>query len=149
MSGVNRVFLVGHLGKDPETKFLHSGKSVTTCSLATSEDWKDKQGNRQSLTEWHNLVIWGEHGEVFSKYVFKGSLVHIEGHIKTEKYKGKDGSDRYTTKIVVDRFMFLDAKKSSLGEPKELGKENGFVPESNLPNTTVENNDLDDSDVPF
>jgi single-strand DNA-binding protein len=106
---VNKVILIGHLGKDPECKVLESGQMVANFSLATTEKFKDKNGNVQESTEWHNCQAWGKGAEVIEKYLKKGSKVFIEGKIKTRTYE-KDGQTRYATEINVKEFSFLDSK---------------------------------------
>jgi single-strand DNA-binding protein len=106
MAGVNKVILVGRLGKDPETKSFANGGSVVKFSLATSETWRDKQsGERKEKTEWHNVVIFNEAlGKIASQYLRKGSEVYLEGSIETRKWQDQSGADRYTTEIVLPRF---------------------------------------------
>lgn len=103
MSGVNKAILVGNLGKDPETRYTKDGKAITNITLATSETWKDKQGQKQSKTEWHNVVFFGGIAEIAGKYLKKGSKVYIEGKLQTSDYE-KDGVKRYVTEVVVDGF---------------------------------------------
>lgn len=101
--GVNKVILVGNLGSDPETRYLPNGNAVTNITLATSENWKDKQtGQQQERTEWHRVVLFGRLAEIASEYLRKGSQAYIEGTLRTRKWQGQDGQDRYTTEIVVD-----------------------------------------------
>jgi single-strand DNA-binding protein len=106
MAGVNKVILVGRLGKDPESKSFANGGSVVKFSLATSETWRDKQsGERKEKTEWHNVVIFNEAlGKIASQYLRKGSEVYLEGSIETRKWQDQNGADRYTTEIVLPRF---------------------------------------------
>jgi len=118
MSSINKVMLVGRVGKDPEVRDLNNGKIVANFSMATSEDYKNKDGEKLSNTEWHNVVFFGRAAEIARDYVIKGMLVGIEGKIKTEKYQAKDGSDRYTTKIYGDVLKMLGSK----GEKKEVSE---------------------------
>ncbi len=106
MAGVNKVILVGNLGKDPEVRRLNSGDPVVSFSLATSETWRDKSsGERKERTEWHNIVIFNENlGKIAEQYLKKGSKVYVEGQLQTRKWQDKDGQDRYTTEIVLTRF---------------------------------------------
>ena len=106
---VNKVILIGNLGKDPECKVLESGQMVANFPVATTEKWKDKNGNPQEATEWHNCQAWGKGAEIIEKYLKKGSKVFIEGKIKTRSYE-KDGQTRYATEIIVKEFNFLDSK---------------------------------------
>ena len=107
---VNKVILVGRLGKDPETRYMTNGEAVTNVSLATSENFKDKDGNKQERTEWHNLVFYRRLAEVAGEYLRKGSQVYIEGRIQTRKWQDKEGKDRYTTEIIVNEMQMLGGK---------------------------------------
>lgn len=104
---INKVILIGYLGKDPEVKYTQSGMVVANFSVATTERWKDKSGEMQDHTEWHNIVAWGKLGEICGEYLVKGRQVYIEGKIQTEKWQDKDGNDRYTTKIVANEMKML------------------------------------------
>lgn len=132
MKGVNKVILVGTLGKDPETKFMPSGNQVTSFSVATSESWKDKSGEKQEVTEWHNITMFGKVAEIAEKYLKKGSKVYLEGKIKTEKYQ-KDGVDKYITKIICDQMQMLDSKpegapKAQKAAPEQTGGFDDDIP---------------------
>lgn len=113
MSGVNRVILVGHVGKDPEVRYMPDGNPVASLSLATSETWRDKStGDKKESTEWHRVVMFGKTADVAGEYAKKGSLICVEGKIKTKKWIDKEGHDRYTTEIHVDRLQLLgDGKR--------------------------------------
>jgi len=113
---VNKVILIGRLGKDPETRYMPNGEAVTNATLATSETWKDKAGEKQEKTEWHNLVVYRRLAEVVGEYCKKGSQLYIEGKLTTEKWE-KDGVTRYTTKIIVNEMTMLGGKRDS--EPQE------------------------------
>ncbi|MDC3257957.1 MAG: single-stranded DNA-binding protein [Flavobacteriales bacterium] len=113
MAGVNKVILVGNLGKDPEVRYLDNGVAVANFSLATTESYKNKQGERVSQTEWHNIVLWRGLAEVAEKYLKKGSSVYVEGKIKNRKWEDKDGNTRYNTEILGDNMTMLGAKPSS------------------------------------
>ncbi|MEW5903794.1 MAG: single-stranded DNA-binding protein [Pseudomonadota bacterium] len=112
---VNKAILVGRLGKDPETRYMTSGEAVTNATLATSENYKDKNGEKQERTEWHNLVFYRRLAEIAGEYLKKGSQVYIEGRIQTRKWQDKDGKDRYTTEIVVNEMQMLGGKASGGG----------------------------------
>jgi single-strand DNA-binding protein len=108
---VNKVILVGRLGKDPETRYMTNGEAVTNATLATSENWKDKAGEKQEKTEWHNLVFYRRLAEVAGEYLKKGSQVYVEGKIQTRKWQDKEtGKDRYTTEIIVNEMQMLGSK---------------------------------------
>lgn len=108
---VNKVILVGRLGKDPETRYMTNGEAVTNATLATSENWKDKSGEKQERTEWHNLVFYRRLAEVAGEYLRKGSQIYVEGKIQTRKWQDKEtGKDRYTTEIIVNEMQMLGSK---------------------------------------
>jgi len=111
MPALNRVQLIGRLGKDPESKFTPTGKKVTHFSLAISNRWKSKEGDAKEYTEWVNVEAWGRLGEVCQEYLKKGSLVFVEGRLKTDKYEDK-GENRYFTKVVALAMQMLDRKPS-------------------------------------
>jgi single-strand DNA-binding protein len=111
---VNKVILVGRLGKDPETRYMTNGEAVTNATLATSENWKDKAGEKQEKTEWHNLVFYRRLAEVAGEYLKKGSQVYVEGKIQTRKWQDKEtGKDRYTTEIIVNEMQMLGSKSGA------------------------------------
>ena len=162
MAGVNKVILVGNLGADPEARSLNNGGEVVNMRIATSESWKDKDGNRQERTEWHNVVIFNENlGRVAKNYLRKGSKVYLEGQIQTRKWTDQTGNDRYTTEIVLQRFrgelVLLDARGEG-GSGGGFGGGGGYGDEGGLggggsrpqqrPQPAAFDTDLDD-DVPF
>jgi len=104
---VNKVILVGNLGKDPELRYTPSGTAVVNFSLATSESFKDRDGNRQERTEWHNIVAWRQLAEICGKYLHKGKQIYVEGKLQTRKWQDKNGVDRYTTEIIADSMQML------------------------------------------
>jgi len=109
--GVNKVILIGNLGKDPETRYMPSGSAVTNLTLATSESWKDKQsGEQQERTEWHKVAMFGRLAEIAAEYLRKGSQVYVEGKLRTRKWQDKEGKDRWTTEIVADEMHMLGGK---------------------------------------
>ncbi len=109
--GINKVILVGNLGKDPETRYTQSNTAVTTLTLATSESWRDKNtGENQERTEWHRVVLWGRLGEIAGEYLQKGRQVYIEGKLQTRKWQDQSGQDRYTTEIVASEMQMLGGK---------------------------------------
>jgi len=115
MAGVNKVILVGNLGADPESRSLNNGGEVVNMRVATSEQWKDRDGNRQERTEWHNVVVFNENlGRVAKSYLKKGSKVYLEGQLQTRKWQDQSGNDKYTTEIVLQRFrgelVLLDSR---------------------------------------
>jgi len=109
--GVNKVILVGNLGKDPETRYMPSGSAVTNLRIATTEAWKDKQsGEAQERTEWHSVAMFGRLAEIAAEYLRKGSQIYVEGKLRTRKWQDKEGKDRYTTEIVADEMQMLGSK---------------------------------------
>ena len=114
--GINKVILVGNLGVDPETRYMPSGAAVTNIRIATSESWKDKQtGEQQERTEWHRVVFFGKIAEIAAEYLRKGSQVYIEGALRTRKWQGQDGQDRYTTEIVASEMQMLGGRGGDAG----------------------------------
>jgi single-strand DNA-binding protein len=157
MAGVNKVILVGNLGADPEARSLNSGSEVVNMRVATSEQWKDKDGNRQERTEWHNVVIFNENlGRVAKSYLRKGSKVYLEGQIQTRKWTDQTGNDRYTTEVVLQRFrgelVLLDSAGGGAGRGafNEDFDDSAGAPSrpQSRPQPAAFDTDLDD-DVPF
>ena len=159
MAGVNKVILVGNLGADPEARSLNNGGEVVNMRVATSESWKNKDGERQERTEWHNVVIFNENlGRVAKNYLRKGSKVYLEGQIQTRKWADQSGNDRYTTEIVLQRFrgelVLLDSRGGGGGggdyadEEFGGGSSGGGQRSQSRPQPATFDNDLDD-DVPF
>ncbi len=115
MAGLNKVMLIGNLGKDPEIRYSQQGLAIVNFSLATSEQWTDKtSGDRQEKTEWHNIVVFGKQAETCEKYLSKGSQIYIEGKLQTSTYE-KEGQTHYMTKVVVSNFMFIGGKQDAKG----------------------------------
>jgi single-strand DNA-binding protein len=122
MSGVNRVILVGRLGKDPEVRNLESGVAVANFSLATSETYKDRTtGEKRETTEWHNIVLWRGLAEIAQRYLHKGDMIYVEGKLRTRSWE-KDGITRYTTEVVADNMTMLSTRQGSgMSQPAEMG----------------------------
>jgi len=117
---VNKVILVGRLGKDPETRYMTNGEAVTNVSLATSENYKDKNGEKVEKTEWHNLTFYRRLAEIAGEYLKKGAHIYVEGKIQTRKWQNKEGKDRYTTEIIVNEMHMLGGKSEHQeSQPKE------------------------------
>ena len=121
--GVNKVILLGHLGKDPDNRYTGNGNAVCNFSMATTESWKDKQsGEKQERTEWHNLVAFGRLGEICGEYLKRGSQVYVEGKLTTEKYTDKAGVEKYSTKIIISEMQMVGGRPDgdrAQGEPQE------------------------------
>ncbi len=114
--GINKVILVGNLGGDPETRYMPSGSAVTNFTVATNESWKDKQtGEQKDRTEWHKVAMFGRLAEIAAEYLRKGSQVYIEGKLRTRKWQGQDGQDRYTTEIIADEMQMLGGRGGAGG----------------------------------
>lgn len=118
MASVNKIILIGNCGADPEVRYLPSGDAVTNVSIATSEQWKDKAGDKQEHTEWHKLSFFGKLAEIAGEYLKKGSPVYVEGRIRTSKWQDKEGQDRYTVGVVVDRMQMLGNRRDEPGDEK-------------------------------
>ena len=147
--GINKVILVGNLGKDPETRSLPSGEPITNITVATSESWKDKQtGEQKEKTEWHNVVFFKRLAEIAGQYLKKGSQVYIEGSLRTRKWQDKEtGKDRYMTEIIAQEMQMLGSKPGGGSANYERGGNGGkSEPASAVP--AVAEKDLDD-DIPF
>ena len=110
MASVNKVIVLGNLGKEPETRYSSDGAAICSFSLATTESWKDKAGNKQEKTEWHRISTFGKLAEICGQYLKKGSSCYIEGRLQTRKWTDKAGAERYTTEIVADRMQMLGGK---------------------------------------
>jgi single-strand DNA-binding protein len=142
---VNRVILVGRLGKDPEIKYTASGMALAKFSVATDEVRKDAQGNRQESTEWHNIVFWGKQAEIAGEYLKKGSLVYVEGKLRTRSWEdSQGGGKRYATEVVGDRFQILSSKSDGSGSSES--------PRASATQTTppeIEPDSPTEEDLPF
>lgn len=141
MAGVNKVILVGNLGKDPEVRYLEGGTAVANFTIATSEYYTDKSTNeKKTITEWHNVVLWRGLAELAEKYLKKGNQVYIEGKLRTRKWQDKDGSDRYTTEVVGDSMQMLGKKE-----------DNSSVQQQNqtTPTPEIDKQDSETDDLPF
>ena len=115
MASVNKVILIGNLGRDPETRYTTGGDAITNLNIATSEQWKDKNGEKQEKTEWHRVVLFGRQAEIAGEYLKKGRSVYIEGRLQTRKYTDKDGVEKYSTEIVGDRMQLLGSREGGGG----------------------------------
>ena len=121
MASVNKVILIGNLGRDPETRYTTGGDAIANLNIATSEQWKDKNGEKQEKTEWHRVVLFGRQAEIAGEYLKKGRSVYIEGRLQTRKYTDKDGVEKYSTEIVGDRMQLLGSRDGGGGGDAEFG----------------------------
>jgi len=151
---VNKVILVGRLGKDPETRYMTNGEAVSNATLATSENWKDKSGEKQEKTEWHNLVFYRRLAEIAGEYLKKGSQVYIEGRIQSRKYQTKEGQERYITEIIVNEMQMLGGKSSGgsfevvENKPAAASSGSSAAPAKSAPAAKGSFDNFDD-DIPF
>ena len=111
MASLNKVMLIGNLGKDPELKYTPSGHAVATFSMATTRQWKDKEGNKQEDTQWHNIKVWGRQAEIAQQYLKKGRQIYAEGRLETRTYDDKDGNRKWFTEVNVQQFLMLGSKR--------------------------------------
>ena len=126
MSGINKVILIGRLGSDPEVRYTPSGVAVANFSVATSEEWKDKDsGEKKERTEWHRIVAWRRLGEICGEYLSKGKQVYVEGRIQTSSWEDKDGNKKYTTEIIANDIQFLGSRDMSDGGRPQGGMAGG------------------------
>jgi single-strand DNA-binding protein len=141
-AGVNKAMLIGHLGRDPEMRYTPSGLAVANFTMATSENWTNKDGTKESRTEWHRIVAFGRLAEICGEYLSKGRQVYIEGRIQTREWEDKDGNKRYTTEIVAREMQMLGSKDSEGASKTKPQSQMSEVPEPNYP-------DAQDDDIPF
>lgn len=126
MSGVNKVIVIGRLGNDPEVKTVSGGQTVARISVATSENWTDRQGQKQERTEWHRIVVWGKLAELCGKYLSKGRQVYVEGRLQTRQWEDQQGQKRYSTEIVANTVQFLGAAGAGAGANNQSSQDNDY-----------------------
>lgn len=157
MASVNKVILIGNIGKDPEIRYMPSGDAMVNLTLATTDNWKDKNGEKQERTEWHRVAIFGKLAEIAGEYLKKGSQVYFEGSLKTRKWTNKEGQDQYTTEIIADKMQMLGGRGGASSASMDSGSQNDSRP--SRPSAPAQNasqpksggngfDDLDD-DIPF
>ena len=137
MASVNKVILIGNLGRDPEVKYTQSGTAVANLNLATNEVWTDKAGQKQERTEWHRVVVWGKQAQVISEHLTKGKQIYVEGSLQTRSWDDREGNKRYTTEVRAVRVLMLGRAEGSRMQPEAPGPEVEIVP------------DATDEEVPF
>lgn len=125
MASVNKVILIGNLGRDPETRYMPDGGAITNISIATTDTWKDKAGEKQEKTEWHRVAFFGKLAEIAGEYLKKGSQVYVEGRLQTRKWQDKEGVDKYTTEIIADRMQMLGSRQGMGGGGGERERDSG------------------------
>lgn len=159
MAGLNKVMLIGRLGRDPEIRYSQQGLAVVNFSMATSEQWTDRNtGERQEKTEWHRIVVFGKQAEICEKYLSKGSQIYVEGRIQTRNYE-KDGQTHYMREIIAANFQFLDRKQDNQGEEsfqddgvghqQQSSGDQSQYQESTSPGMTGGQEPFPDDDIPF
>ncbi len=154
-TGINKVILVGNLGQDPEIRYTADGRPIANFSIATSESWKDKNsGEKREKTEWHRVVVFGKLAEICGEYLSKGKQVYIEGKLRTRKWQGQDGQDKYTTEVVIDGFngvmQMLGTREGGGGGPRPAaggGGGGGSQQDQGYPQQPYQNDKEDD--IPF
>lgn len=157
MPSVNKVILMGNLGRDPEVRFMPNGDAVCNFSIATTDTWKDKAGERQEKTEWHNIVMYRRLAEIAGEYLKKGRPVYIEGRLQTRKWQTKEGQDRYSTEIIADSMQMLGGRDSSSPQENSNAEEKPKDDFDQSPNRVNERNpsntgsafDEFEDDIPF
>lgn len=152
MASVNKVIIVGNLGKDPETRYAPSGDAICNITLATTESWKDKStGEKRESTEWHRVVFFGKLAEIAGQYLKKGSQIYVEGSLRTRKWQDKDGQDRYTTEIRADVMKMLGGRLEGGQTEHGAAKSNGYAPQRDKAPGKASGSGFDnfDDDIPF
>lgn len=146
--GINKVILIGNLGKDPEVRYMANGGAVCNATLATTESWKDKQtGEQKDKTEWHNIVFYRRLAEIAGEYLKKGSQIYVEGKLQTRKWQDKNGNDRYTTEIIANEMQMLGGRGGGGGGSAEFGGGRASSAPQSAP-APAGMDDFDD-DIPF
>ncbi|HEX19897.1 MAG TPA: single-stranded DNA-binding protein [Acidiferrobacteraceae bacterium] len=148
--GVNKVILVGNLGRDPEIRYSANGQAIANVNIATSESWKDKNtGEKQEKTEWHRIVFFGRLAEIVGEYLKKGSQIYVEGRLQTRKWQDKEGKDRYTTEIVANEMQMLGSRGGSGAPSDNFNQDTGSTGEPATSSTSAGGGDDFDDDIPF
>jgi single-strand DNA-binding protein len=155
MASVNKVIIIGNLGRDPETRYMPDGGAITNISVATTDKWKDKNGEMQEKTEWHRVAFFGKLAEIAGEYLKKGSQVYVEGRLQTRKWQDKDGADKYTTEIVANQMQMLGSRpgmgggRAAEGGGAEEGGGGGSRPAAKAPAKSGGKFDDFEDDIPF
>jgi single-strand DNA-binding protein len=146
MGSVNKVILVGNLGRDAELRYTPGGAAVATLNLATTEIWNDKEGQRQEKTEWHRVILWGKQAETLNQYLQKGKQIYVEGRLQTRQWDDKDGNKRYTTEIRSDRVVLLSGGGGGRGASVDRSSDSGTTSQGSAPEPSEP---LTEDDIPF
>lgn len=145
MSGINKVIIIGRMGADPEVKTITGGNTVARLSVATSENWKDKEGQKQERTEWHKVVVWGKLAELCGKYLAKGRQVYVEGRLQTRSWEDQQGQKKYTTEVVANTVQFLGAAGGASAGTGHANSSDSFGAQDFGPEPAFDNSD----EIPF
>ena len=149
MSSLNKVMLIGHLGRDPEIRYTPDGTAVATFSLATSENWTDKSGTRQEHTEWHNIVAWRRFADLSQKYLSKGRQVYVEGRLQTRDWNDREGNRKRTTEVIVTQIVLLGSRAQSSDAPAAPYQEPAAKSTEAEPEQAFGDAGITDDDIPF
>ena len=152
MASVNKVILIGNLGKDPETRYMSNGEAVTNITLATTDTWKDRNGEKQEKTEWHRVTFYRKLAEIAGEYLKKGRSVYVEGRLETRKWTDKSGAERYTTEIIANEMKMLGSRSGSGSfDTRDTDENSSSSSPSNKPSAAKNNGGFDDmdDDIPF
>lgn len=149
MAGVNKVILIGRLGKDPDVRYTPSGQAVANFTMATSENWTGKDGQKQERTEWHRIVVWGRLAELCKDYLKKGRQVYIDGKLQTRSWDDKEGKKMYTTEIVANTVQFLGSNQDKTTGVTDNDGVEYIAPENNAPAFEPNVTQINDDEIPF
>ncbi len=149
MASVNKVILIGNLGRDPELRYTASGQGVTNFTLATNERWRDKDGNNQERTEWHRIVVWGKSAENCAQYLQKGRSVYVEGRLQTRDWEDKEGNKRQTTEIVAQNVTFLGSREGGRGGSSPVSSSQAPSSQASSSQAPSSQAPPDGDDIPF
>ena len=147
MSSLNKIILIGHLGKDPEIRYTPDGSPVATFSLATSENWTDKNGSRQEHTEWHNIVAWNRLADLSKKFLTKGRQVYVEGRLRSREWTDREGGKRRTTEVIASQMVLLGSRPQNTDAGMQPMETTGRTPAE--PDQAFGDTGITDSDIPF
>ena len=148
MSSLNKIMLIGHLGKDPEMRYTPEGTPVATFSLATSENWTDKNGTRQEHTEWHNIVAWRRLADLSKRFLTKGRQVYVEGRLQTREWNDREGNRRRTSEVIVSQIVLLGSRSQSTDAPVQTF-DSGGTGNTEEPEQAFGDAGITDNDIPF
>jgi len=151
LASVNRVILIGNLGRDPETRNLNGSDAIASFSIATTDNWKDKNGQKQERTEWHRISAFGKLAEIAGQYLKKGSSVYVEGRLQTRKWQDKEGNERNTTEVVIDRLQMLGGRSAEHSDSDASSNKRQQSSSDNRQSSAANNSGFDgfDDDIPF